>query len=338
MTQTASFRSPRAGLTLRGTVLTAALAALAALPGIRTAQAAAPTHLTISYSEKVGDELSLWIADDGGYFKKEGLDVTVRYIPSREGIPALLTNQVQIASIGGPDALSAVAAGTKLKFFATLSPELVFQLWARPQYATKAALKGQRVGVPSATGSLYAATVLSLQKLGLSTQDVAITSLGSVPNVDSALIAGSIVAAASHPPATYVFQKHGFVKMLDLVKDHIPAINTGLLATDAYIKANPEICQKVTDALIAALHREKTDQAFTEKEMAKYMHVKNKAQADFTYDFYAKQIAPAIPMPEVKQLEQAKQALGVSNPKVKTVDLAEMIDQQFVKAAVAKKK
>jgi NitT/TauT family transport system substrate-binding protein len=337
MTETASFRPSRARATLRGTVFIAALTALATVPGIRIAHAAA-THLTISYSEKVGDELSLWIADDGGYFKKEGLDVTVRYIPSREGIPALLTNQVQIASIGGPDALSAEAAGTKLKFFATLSPVLTFQLWAQPAHATKAGLEGQRIGVPSTTGSMYGATVLALEKLGLPLHDVAITSLGSVPNVDSALIAGSIAAAASHPPATYEFQKHGDVKMVDLAKERIPSINTGLLATDAYIKANPEICQKVTDALVEALHREKTDQAFTEKEMEKYMHVKEKAVADFTYDFYAKEIAPSIPMPEAKQLEPAKKALSLTNAKMKNVDLAAMIDQQFVKTAVASKK
>lgn len=327
-----SFYRSRARSAFRGAMVTAGLAALAAVPGIRTAHAAA-AHLTISYSEKVGDELALWIADDGGYFKKQGLDVTVRYIPSREGIPALLTNQVQIASIGGPDALSAVAAGTKLKFFLTLSPVLTFQLWAQPAHASKAGLKGQRIGVPSTTGSMYGATVLSLEKLGMSPRDVAITSLGSVPNVDSALIAGSIVAAASHPPATYEFQKHGDVKMVDLAKERIPAINTGLLATDAYIKANPEICQKVTDALIEALHREKTDRAFTEKEMEKYMHVKSKAVADFTYDFYAKEIAPSIPMPEAKQLEQAKKALSITNPKVKNVDLAAMIDQSFVRKA-----
>lgn len=325
-----TFRGPRAAL--RGAMITAGLAALAAVPGIRAAHAAAP-HLTISYSEKVGDELALWIANDAGYFKKQGLDVTIRYIPSREGIPALLTKQVQIASIGGPDGISAVAAGTKLKFFLTLSPVMTFQLWVRPEHATKAGLKGQRFGVPSKTGSMYGATVLALEKLGMSPHEVAITSLGSVPNVDSALIAGSIVAAASHPPATYEFEKHGDVKMVDLAKERIPSINTGLLATDAYIKANPEICQKVANAVVEGLHREKTDRAFTEKVMMKYMHVKTKAVADFTYDFYAKRIAPSVPTPEAKQLEPAKKALSLSNPKVKNVNLADMIDQSFVKKA-----
>lgn len=328
-------RTFRARTSLRRIFLTAGLAAFAVAPGMRVAHAAASQiHLTISYSERVGDQLPLWIAQDAGYLKKQGLDVTLRYLPAREGIPALLTGQVQIASIGGPDGLSAEAAGTKLKYFATLSPVLTFQLWARPKYAKASALKGQRVGVSSTTGSLYAATVLALQKLGLSTRDVAITPLGNVPNVDGALLAGSIAAATSHPPATYQFQKHGFVKLVDLAKERIPAINTGLVARAAYVQAHPEIIQKVVDALIEGLHREKADRPFTEKEMAKYMHVKSRAVADFTYHFYAKEVAPTVPMPKISQLVAAKKALSVTNRKVKDVDLGAMVDQSFVKAVV----
>ncbi|HUZ71473.1 MAG TPA: ABC transporter substrate-binding protein [Stellaceae bacterium] len=295
----------------------------------------APTHLTISYSEKVADELALWIAADAGYFKKRGLDVTERYLPAQEGIPALLTGQVQIAAIGGPDGISAAAQGAKLKYVATLSPVYTFQLWARPQYATASKLKGKQVGVSSTTGSLYAATVIALQQLGLTPSDVAITPLGSVQNVDNALLAGSIAAAASHPPATYVFKQHGFVDMVDLAEKRIPNVNTGLAVMTSYIQAHPKIVQSVVDAIVEALHREKTDKAYAEQEIRTHMGVKDAAVLEFTYNFYANEVAPSIPMPEISQFEAAKRALSVKNPKVKTVDLSALVDQRFVKTAVA---
>ncbi len=60
----------------------------AAAPGASADSAAGgSTKLTISYSEKVADELALWIAGDAGYFKKRGLDVTEIYLPAQEGIP-----------------------------------------------------------------------------------------------------------------------------------------------------------------------------------------------------------------------------------------------------------
>jgi NitT/TauT family transport system substrate-binding protein len=297
-----------------------------------TATAAAPaSKLTISYSEKVGDELALWIAGDAGYFKQNGLDVTLRYLPAQEGIPALLTGQVQMASIGGADVISAAAQGAKLKFVVGATPVFTFQLWAQPKHATAQGLRGQRVGVPSTTGALYTGTVLALRQLGLKPSDIAITTLGSVTNVNSALLAG-IVAAASHPPATYYFKQHGLVDMVDLAKKRIPTMIAGLVATDSYIKAHPKIAGAVVDALVEATHREKTDEAFAEEEMRKYMHISQQAVLDFTYDFYTSEAAPS-PMPEASELKVAQEALSVSDPKVKNINLASLIDQSFVNAA-----
>jgi NitT/TauT family transport system substrate-binding protein len=318
-------------------VLTLSLALVSVAVATAAAAAAtnAPTKLTISYSEKVGDELALWIAADAGYFKEQGLDVTALYVPAQEGVPALLSGQVKMAGIGGANAVAAEAQGANLKYVANLSPVYTFQFWARPTYATADKLKGQRVGVSSTTGSLYTATLLALQQLGLSRSDVAIVPLGSVPNVDSALLAGSIVAAASHPPATYQFKQHGFVDMVNLAQKRIPNVNTGLLAMDSYIKANPNVVAAVVRAIVEALHREKTDQAYAESELRDHMGIKDKTVLDFTYDFYAKEVAPSVPTPLASQLESAKQALGVKNPKAKIVDLNAMVDPSFVNAAAA---
>lgn len=296
------------------------------------AAAAPASKLTISYSEKVGDELPLWIADDAGYFKQNGLDVTVRYLPAQEGIPALLTGQVQMASIGGADVISAAAQGAKLKIIVGATPVFTFQLWAQPQHATAKGLRGQRVGVPSTTGALYTGTVLALRQLGLKPSDVAITSLGSVTNVNSALLAGSIVAAASHPPATYYFKQHGLIDMVDLPQKRIPNIIAGLVANDSYIKAHPKVVATAVDAIVEAIHREKTDKAFAEGELRKYIHIGQQAVLDFTYDFYTNEAAPS-PIPKASELKVAQEALSVSDPKVKNLDLASLIDQSFVNAA-----
>lgn len=307
--------------------------ALSALGATRGAATDAPTQLTISHSQKTADFLPLWIASDAGYFKKHDLDVTVRYLPAQEGVPALLTSQVQMAGFGASDAASAQAQGAKLKLVATLTPIYTFQFWARPQYTTASALKGQRVAITSTTGSLYAATVLALKELGMTTSDVAMTPLGGVTNVNSSLLAGSVVAAASHPPATYQFQRAGLVDLVDLAKRRIPSVSAGLWVTQAYVDAHRAVVQNVVDAVVEALQREKSDRAFAETEMSKHLGVNDKAELDFTYDFYVNEVLAAKPIPEVAQIEGDIQALAISNPKVKNVDAAAMIDQSFVKNA-----
>lgn len=314
-------------------IVVAAARSATAADAPSTPSAPSMTRLTLSYSEKTADMMPLWIAGDAGYFKAHGVDVTERYLPAQEGIPALLTDQVQVAAIGGADAISAVAQGAKLTFVATISPVYTFQFWVRPQFASASALKGQLVGVPSTTGSLFAATVLALGELGLSTRDVAITPLGSVPNVNNALIAGSIAAACSHPPATYQFQRNGFVDLVDLTKKRLPSVSAGILVTAAYIQSHPDAVQAVVDAIVEAFRREKADRTYVENEMRDHMGVKEQAVLDFTYDFYVNEVIPTAPMPQLAQVEAARKAMSATNPKVKTVDVSTMIDQRFVRQA-----
>lgn len=314
-------------------LLAAGLAAALLLPNGAPAAAAGTTQLTISHSQKTVDFLPLWIALDAGYFKQHGLDVSVRYLPAQEGVPALLTGQVGIAGFGASDAASAVAQGAQLKLIATLTPVYTFQFWARPEHASADKLKGQRIGITSTTGSLYAGTLLALKQLGLKPSDVIMTPLGGALNVNNALLAGSVVAAASHPPATYRFKQAGMVELVDLPKSKIPSVSAGLWVTDSYLQAHRGEVQNFIDAVVEALHREKSDQAYAEAEITKHLGFKDKAELDYTYDFYTKEILAPEPTPDIAQIKGDVDALVASNPKVKTIDPASMLDPTFVENA-----
>jgi NitT/TauT family transport system substrate-binding protein len=297
------------------------------------ARAADAPKIVVSYSQKVADYLPLWIADDAGLFKKHNVDVTTRYLPAQQGIPALLTGQINLVGIGGTDAASAAAAGTKLKLVFTFSPVNTFQFWARPEYASAEKLKGQRVGITSTTGSLYAGTLLALKQLKLKASDVQITPLGPITNVNNALLAGSIAAACSHPPASYKFKQAGLVELVDLPRQKIPSVSDGIFVEESYLQAHRDVVQNVVDALVEAFEREKSDRAYAETVMTKVLGVKDKAQLDFTYDFYVHDVVAQGVMPAAEQVQANIDSLAAANPKVKKLDAAAMIDQSFVKKA-----
>jgi NitT/TauT family transport system substrate-binding protein len=295
------------------------------------AGAAAPLEkVNMSFSQKNVDFLPMDAAVDAGYFQQHGIDANVRYLPAEEGVPALVAGQVQVVGIGGSDAVSAAAAGIKLKLVMSYSPINLFQFWARPQYNSAKALKGHRVGITSTTGSLYTATLLALEALGLKPSDVAMTPLGGIVNVNNSLMSGSIDAAASHPPATYQFERAGFVDLVDLVKKKIPSVSSGVWVSEDYIKTHRATVQNVVDALAETVHRMSTDRAFAETEIMKHLGIKDKGELDFTYDFYANDIFPLGRMPQVDQIQSDKDWLAASNPKVKNVNVADMIDQSFL--------
>jgi hypothetical protein len=90
----------------------------------------------------------------------------------------------------------------------------------------------------------------------------------------------------------------------------------------------------VVDAVVEALHREKSDRAYAESEISKHLGVKDKGELDFTYDFYVNELLAPEPMPNVAQIKGDVDALVASNPKVKNIDIAGMVDQSFVENAV----
>jgi NitT/TauT family transport system substrate-binding protein len=321
---------------LLGTALAGAAAAsllLTAACGSSAGGSASSSHITISYSEISASELPLLIASDAGYFKKQGLDVDLRSISAQQGIPAMLANQVQFGSVGGSEVLSAVASGATMRYLLTTTPEYAYVFYAKEGHGTPAALRGQRIGVTSTSGSNYVATVLALKAIGLTPADVQLVPLGSVTSVNNALLSGSVTAALSHPPASVVFDQGKFVQVADLTKQPTPAAEDGIAVTKSYLDAHQAVAQKVCNALVAAIRREKSDKAYTEKEIAKFLNVHDQKSLDATYQFYAEEVLPSNPVPAVNQFTASLQTLAKTTPSVSKIDLNSLVDAQFVQKA-----
>lgn len=97
-------------------------------------------------------------------------------------------------------------------------------------------------------------------------------------------------------------------------------MSAGRWVTQSYLAAHRAVVHGVVDAIVAAYRREKSDRAYAESEMAKYLGVTDKAALDFTYDFYVNEVMAAEPMPEAAQIAGDIDVRAASNPKVKTVN------------------
>lgn len=306
-------------------------AGLAACGGSGGGNAAGDNTLTISYSELVADELPLWIAADAGLFKAHGLDVKLVNLSSSDGFPALISGQTQIASIGASEMVSGAASGADVRYLATFTPVFPYQLYAK--VSDPAQLRGKRIGITSTSGSLYIATLAALRQLGLQPTDVQLTPLGSVTNVNNALVAGTIDAAMSHPPATTKIEAAGFRSILDLAKQNIPTSNVGIAATAEYIKGHGDQLRRLMAALQEAIKREKSDEAYSNRVLSAHLHVNDPKALDETWKYYAGEILPDVPTPTVQQLQTSVNELAPTVPGVRELDLTKIVDPSFLAPA-----
>jgi NitT/TauT family transport system substrate-binding protein len=283
--------------------------------------------ITLSYSQVVADELPFWIADEAGLFKAQGLNVKLTNLNSSDGFPALISGQTQLASIGAPEMVSGAASGGQVSYLATLTPVFIYELFTKANNAQQ--LKGKRVGITSTSGSLYIATVEALKQLGLQPSDVALTPLGSVTNVNNALVAGTIDAAMSHPPTTTKLEAAGFHSLLDLASQNVPTSNVGVAATDDYVKTHGDQIRRFMTAVEQAIKREKSDEAYATSVLSKHLNESDPKALHETWVYYTK-VLPDVPTPTVEQLQTSVEELAPTNPAVKNLDLKTLVDASFV--------
>ncbi|MFI5614478.1 ABC transporter substrate-binding protein [Amycolatopsis sp. NPDC051903] len=318
-----------------GVALVAALATSSLTACGGSSSAGADGAITVSYSEEVADELPLWIASEAGYFKEQGLTVKLIKLDSNQGYPALISGQTQLASMGGSQIVAGTAAGGEVKVLAALTPVLPYQIYAN--VPTAAQLRGKKIGYTTKSGSQYIGTLQALKKLGINPSEVNLVPLGSVTNVNNALLAKTIDASATHPPASLKFEDAGLHMVMDMAKEKIPNINVGISSTSEYLKDHPDVVGKFMAGLKKGFDRERADEAYSTKILGAHLGVTDQRALDATWKYYSGEVLTDPPVATVDQLKSSQQSLEGSVNGVDKVDLASLIDSSFVDKAFGSK-
>jgi NitT/TauT family transport system substrate-binding protein len=294
-----------------------------------------PVHLEVSYSNIIGDELPLWATKEGGFFEKNGLDVTLSNIASATGVPAVNAGQVTFAQVGGSEVMAAAANGADLVVIAQLAGVYPFVLEVAADIKSVNDLKGKKIGVSSPGSSSDIATRVALKKMGLDPdKDVLIQAVGSAANRTAALLSGAIQAGVSQPPDSLALEAKGFHVLYDLASQKLPSANTSVAVRRSYIGTNKAVVQRYIDSLVQGIKKMKSDKAFGVSVLKKYFNSTDEAAMSATYDFYALSVAPTQPFAKPEMYVDAQTVLGANDAKVKAFDVSKMLDSTFVQSAV----
>ena len=325
-----------------GTAATSAPAATAApVAGASAAKTPLPCckKVVSAYSNISADDWIPWYAFEKGIFKAQGLEVDLQSINGgAQTSAALLAGGIQIGQFGGSEALSAVAGGADLVVVANLAPVYPYKLYAQKGITSVAGLKGKKIGVSNAGGSSDIATRAALKAAGLDPdKDVSIVAVGSHANRTAALLAGSIDAGVDDPPEDLELIKAGLTALVDLAGQKLPAANTGVIMQRAYLNANKDVVQAYIDSLTIARKAMKSDKQGAVDVLAKYFKITDAAALAAAYDFFMNEVTVPYLYPDPIQFKDAVEILGKTNDKIKTVDVAKMLDRTFMQSAQDRK-
>src|SRR5256885_14080634 len=96
----------------------------------------------------------LWTTQEGGYFRREGLDIELLYIGGGSLlIQSMLGGDVQFAYGPSVPVVNASLRGADLVLIANTGNAMVFSIMSRPEMKNPADLKGRKIGVTRLGGS-----------------------------------------------------------------------------------------------------------------------------------------------------------------------------------------
>jgi NitT/TauT family transport system substrate-binding protein len=248
----------------RRSVLVLAGAAAAQLPA--RAQAVEKPKLTLAVGGKnLLYYLPLTIAETQGYFKAEGLDLTIAdFAGGSRALQALVGGSADIVSGAFEHTINMQTKGQRLRAFALQgrAPQIVLGVNPKtmPNFKTVADLKGKKLGVTAPGSSTNVLANFVLAKAGLKPGDVSIIGVGAGNGAVAAMRAGQIDAISNLDPVITLLARSGDLKVVSDTRivaeaDKVfggPMPAGCLYTTQAFIDKHPATVQALTNAIVRA--------------------------------------------------------------------------------------
>lgn len=205
---------------------------------IFTTRAAGAERFYISIPGPALGYVPLDYAQEKGFFAQEGLDLQVLVVRGIIGVSSLMSGEIDVTCHAG-SGFSAILRGIPVKIISVTRDLPLHELIVGPSIGTSADLKGKTIAVGSLEGTAAVITRRLLEAKGIDPQkDVMLLTMEAYARLQ-ALVSGKVAGAMMTPPSTYLAQDQGF-KVFGRGRDSMRYLQTGVVATDTYIKQKRE--------------------------------------------------------------------------------------------------
>ncbi len=290
----------------------------------------AQTKTRINWTAVTGAQSGMFMAQQEGLFKKNGLEVELIHLPSSSrGIQAILAGEIAFSFMDGSNAAQANLKGANLALVAGATNHQVFSLMAKPEFKSVSDLRGKKIGITRVGSSTHTSALFALGSAGLKPSDYQILPLLEVPNIFTALAAGQIDAGIVSPPTNSRTKKAGFKELMNLAKDGPEYVSVAVGTSRGYIAANEDTVRRVVRAYAEGIQIFKNNKAASLKMIQNQLKVKEVDIQEDTYSQF-REYLETIPYVSRKGMEAVLADIAEKDPAAKTAKPNDFIDMRFV--------
>ena len=287
--------------------------------------------LTAFYTAPVVSMAPMWIGKEAGFFRKQGLDVRVVFIPSGPtGTTAILAGEADVGVIGGFAPVRAIVGGAKgLALIGQTKNLIVATIVGKKEIASVQDLKGKRLGIDRIGSNPDMFTQAALSRFQMDPlRDLQYIQMGNIGQGIPALKSGVIDALTTNPPDDLVAQKLGFKVILDITAMKIPFAATVLVSSRPTIARKQNELTRFMHAYAEAVHYFLTNREGAAQIIGRYTKVEDREILNYSIATDSKAVQRTLEV-DPKGIELVLSLIGKTVPQATTAKPEEFYDPRF---------
>ena len=280
-----------------------------------------------------GTQLAMWLAKEGNYYEKHGLNLEAISIPgSSLALQAMLAGELPIIQLGGAASIQANFSGADTVIIATIVNRFLFWIYGRPEIGKMEDLKGKVFGTTRFGTLSDLASRFALRLYGIDPErDITMIQTGGPAETVSAMMTGKVHAAALTPPATLQAKKTKLKELLDMSKLDAEYHINGVVTTRKFLKTNEDTVRRFMRAYIEGAARAQRDKEFSVKAMGRIFRTDDREILEETYEMIIRSNFAIPPYPSLPGIASLLQGLEKTSPKAKNAKPEDFADSRIVR-------
>ena len=209
-----------------------------------------------------------------GLFKKKGFDLNVKETAGGGEAARVFaaSKDMDLYFATPPAVIKAILQGEKWKIVSNFTmANITFVVLGDSPLKTAKDLKGKKIGITTAGGTVHLITMLILEKLGFTLDDVKVIHVGALPAIWTAMKGGMVDCGSLDDPFATKYRLSGEMRTLFNSVDYVQDIILNfIVAKESFVKEKQELLKKFlltleesTNFFLDANNKKKVAELFT---------------------------------------------------------------------------
>jgi len=217
--------------------------------------------------------LPLFVALDGGYFGKRGLNVTVNQVGATVAVQGIISGTMDIYQ-GGTAAIAANLAGADIIYVAAAVDRNSLILFGQKGITSFENFRGKSIATtfPGAFGEI--AVRMTARKFGMEVgKDLKLLYHRSPSEALSTFLMGNADGLIITPPQTELAKQQGYAAIIDYYKEGLKITGPGTAITRDFFQKFPNTIKAFLVAYLDGLKRAIDDETYAKQIESKYTKI-----------------------------------------------------------------